>query len=758
MRFVVDARTVLELGKELISSDEIAIYELIKNSMDAGSDKVNIFFRTRFLHSDFLETITILNRESIRDEIKIKRATNYVRKNLYDIEDERSTKFMDKLEKAGNKKCSIEFEQVLREEYKKLNYIIIKDTGHGMTEEELKNVFLRIGTMSRKNSRSKKSYLGNKGIGRLSAMRLGNILNVKTARETDGFWNQLTIDWNDFDCEYEKSIDEVNVKTFGGEEKQDEKGTTIRISDVQSDWTEERVKQLIDKHICRFIDPFQFGLANKRLKIRFNSRPILIESIPKTLLENAHAVCVANFNIENNIPKLNGKIQYKLEKMSIDDSLGFELVGAEVLDPTSYTIKRHGKSANAKYFIDPIKLEVLNKLGEFNLQFYWYNRKYITNIGDLTEKQRESRKLISKWSGGPMLYRKDIRILPYGNLGDDWVWLDRSAFGSGGFKLNRQQVIGKVSITSSHEDLSEQTNREGLIESDVSNALINLLKWIIHSELRIFINAVDKRKKAEINQNKYSKEKVSEYEKIITQTIEKIDKKTNYEHNTDFLKVLEQVNTLAIESKGILLEIKNLQKFHNDEQEKFTYLAGIGLITEFIFHELDRAISQVLNLIVEENLFNSKTKVLVDQLKSLQKRISAFNKLSTEKRQTKEIINLNELVNDLVSIHKSEFKRHNIHISITTNSPFEITAVRGMVIQILENLIVNANYWLKRQKIFEKKSYVPKLEIILDSNSKCVYIRDNGPGVQESRKEWIFEPFVTSKPVGLGKGLGITYF
>jgi len=38
--FKVNARTVLELGSELISSDIIAFYELIKNAFDAKSELV----------------------------------------------------------------------------------------------------------------------------------------------------------------------------------------------------------------------------------------------------------------------------------------------------------------------------------------------------------------------------------------------------------------------------------------------------------------------------------------------------------------------------------------------------------------------------------------------------------------------------------------------------------------------------------------------------------------------------------------------
>ena len=37
MSFRVAARTLLHLGAELISSDAVAFYELIKNGFDAGS-------------------------------------------------------------------------------------------------------------------------------------------------------------------------------------------------------------------------------------------------------------------------------------------------------------------------------------------------------------------------------------------------------------------------------------------------------------------------------------------------------------------------------------------------------------------------------------------------------------------------------------------------------------------------------------------------------------------------------------------------
>src|SRR3954464_11005049 len=45
--FQVSARTILQLGGELISSDGIAFYELIKNAVDAGSREVRVGVASR---------------------------------------------------------------------------------------------------------------------------------------------------------------------------------------------------------------------------------------------------------------------------------------------------------------------------------------------------------------------------------------------------------------------------------------------------------------------------------------------------------------------------------------------------------------------------------------------------------------------------------------------------------------------------------------------------------------------------------------
>jgi two-component system sensor histidine kinase HupT/HoxJ len=51
----------------------------------------------------------------------------------------------------------------------------------------------------------------------------------------------------------------------------------------------------------------------------------------------------------------------------------------------------------------------------------------------------------------------------------------------------------------------------------------------------------------------------------------------------------------------------------------------------------------------------------------------------------------------------------------------------------------------------------PRLAVGTSSNhDHCrIWVRDNGPGVDAKDQRRIFEPFVTTKPVGKGTGLGL---
>jgi signal transduction histidine kinase len=85
---------------------------------------------------------------------------------------------------------------------------------------------------------------------------------------------------------------------------------------------------------------------------------------------------------------------------------------------------------------------------------------------------------------------------------------------------------------------------------------------------------------------------------------------------------------------------------------------------------------------------------------------------------------------------------------------FIVNAVKGMVMQVLDNLITNSIYWLRQQRMLNP-TLKPEIRVTVDTAVKELRITDNGPGVRPELKERIFEAFVSTKPPGQGKGLGL---
>jgi signal transduction histidine kinase len=745
--FTFEARTLLELGKELISSDEVALYELIKNAVDAQSPKVEILLKIHLTHSDFKEAIARVEEE----EKPLGEVIDYVQSCLIDPSSPDAQRMMTAIRGAADEEMFVER---LSEIYNEVNTIEVRDTGDGMSLVDLNDVFLRVGTRSRRSENlTGARNLGDKGIGRLSAMRLGDRLRVKTSRTGERNWNLLDIDWTLFSHDTRKLIQEIDLEPILGEEKFEasEKGTSILISALQGDWGEIRFTDILQGRIARMVDPFDAGAANRLIVARHNGQRIAVPSIPRQLLDSAHAYCHVDFSMVNGEPVLEGIVDYRYRHRSIR----IDERGPGVFSLAQSSVKRRAKRGHAAFKLVPVRLSAFEALGAFSCDIYWFNRRVVEAVAGLTEKMQDTRREISHWSGGPMLYRYGFRILPYGDPSDDWLSLDEIAFGMSGFKLNRQQVVGRVLLETPHTALSEQTNREGLIQSDAADALRKILMWVVHNEMRGLINEADEIEFIERRAAEEDTHKVSATQKRVERAVTRLREVVGDAAGDEMAEVTRSVAQLSSQSAAIVGRLDAVITEADEDREKFVYLAGIGLMTEFIFHELERAVGHTMDLLSGGSLRQATIDSLREQLKTLHKRIAAFDELTGEKRQSKSTFDLAQLVDEVLSNHQREFDRHGIMPSFERpDAPFTIKAVRGMVVQILENLIVNSAYWLKQQKRFEPE-FTPRLTIVLDAADRSLTVQDNGPGVTEDRRERIFQPFITSKPTGQGRGLGL---
>lgn len=139
----IDPRIVKHLGRDLITTSEVAVIELVKNSLDARAKEINIRLYSGMVPMDD-------TTRSVFDEI-----------------------------------VPIKFHNS--------SVLIVEDTGNGMTDQALDDGFLTVGTDIKAFD---ESVLGEKGIGRLATQRLGSALLVETCPVNGDHTSYVFLDWN----------------------------------------------------------------------------------------------------------------------------------------------------------------------------------------------------------------------------------------------------------------------------------------------------------------------------------------------------------------------------------------------------------------------------------------------------------------------------------------------------------------------------------------------------------------------------------
>lgn len=742
--FRVSARAVLQLGGELISSDGIAFYELLKNAADAGSPSITIQVITR-IPFDAISRARHLLELIPQSENPEQSASELIEFLIENIDPEAPD--ADKLSlRLKAEDATDHIAHILDD----ANSITFRDTGHGMSLDDLENVYLHIGTPARlleKRESATKRILGEKGIGRLSVMRLGSSLYVKTSCENETNWNELSIDWRDFERDLDEMVGDVPVTPNKGGKKTDtsESGTTILVTALRSEWTEDKLKQLAMTDLARVIDPFG-EQTDFSLELRFNGRHVPIEPMNDLLFSHAHAVVNAQFKIRSSgEPVLTGMIDYRLYRRQ-----------------QALRLEKNDLSEAA----GGVKLHVLEDLGPFQLKFYWFNRQILDPIEGLGNVV-QVRKLIKQWSGGLMVYRDGFRVPPYGSPEDDWLDLDRVALSYKSFKVNRAQLIGKVDISGrGNPRLIDQTNREGLADCPEKSALVAILQNLVRKQFRSFLNEVDEQISLQrVPTLEDIETRFGEQESQLKVNIARLRKLAQEYPDTGLDSLAGRFASQAKEIAEIINDVREAQGVVEQRQERLMDLAGLGLMVEILAHELNRSVVHSLKGLAnalnasEDKRLTGLLRSAEAQLRSLQKRVSALDRLSITGRQRKSILDPIEVVNEVFAGRAEQFERHTIKPSVTkepkgSTKQVSVKMVKGIIYQIIENLVENSVYWLKTERELNP-GFKPQIQVRFDIASSSLYFSDNGPGIDPVNAERVFAPFFSLKRKDRGKGLGL---
>jgi signal transduction histidine kinase len=116
-----------------------------------------------------------------------------------------------------------------------------------------------------------------------------------------------------------------------------------------------------------------------------------------------------------------------------------------------------------------------------------------------------------------------------------------------------------------------------------------------------------------------------------------------------------------------------------------------------------------------------------------------------------------------LAYHGMRAKDKDFNVSIKTeldpNLP-KVSVAAQDIGRVLLNLFNNAFYAVNERKKIEGDGYEPEVVVHCgraDSTTTIeISVQDNGPGIPESIKEKVFQPFFTTKPTGQGTGLGLS--
>lgn len=410
------------LGDELIGSDILAIFELVKNSYDADAEEVVISF----------EELNTPNQRIV-------------------IEDDG---------------CGMTSEIIH-------SVWLTIGTNYKKKEAKISKKFKRFS-------------LGNKGVGRLAVHRLADCLYLETKSEDDKKGVSLEINWkklvssgdfiDDLFVEVKEGINKIFRKDHG---------TRITLTGLKNkQWTKMQLRELVRK-IDNFKNPLQ-PIDNFNVIIKCDEDiKHWIEDVKTGTEILSESVYCFKFSLtpslddsskdSSNLAKFEWSYLFRPHSFSNLKDTSIKS-GVDLYLPVNPKIFSD-QNNREKYHLHN---QDLDGIGTITGQFYVFNQSKqlldrIYGVGRFS-----AIKDYIKDNCGVKVYRDNIRVYNYGEPSDDWLGLELAKVQKIGDHFSKKVTIGAIclSLLESEESLIEKTNREGFLENDAYWRLKEIVKAV----------------------------------------------------------------------------------------------------------------------------------------------------------------------------------------------------------------------------------------------------------------------------------------
>jgi C4-dicarboxylate-specific signal transduction histidine kinase len=202
-----------------------------------------------------------------------------------------------------------------------------------------------------------------------------------------------------------------------------------------------------------------------------------------------------------------------------------------------------------------------------------------------------------------------------------------------------------------------------------------------------------------------------------------------------------------------------------EQLEEVYELASLGLTTEALTHEISNIVehlkgrtNQALTYLRRKQSRDAELLSFVDAVSSavtaLRKQLGHLDPSLRFARDKRDVIDLRKFFLDVGAFYKERLKAKRISYDVSERGDgnFSVRTSRGRLVQVVDNIILNSEYWLSADL---DGGHISAAAIKVEIDAPRVRISDTGRGVIPELEGTLFEPFVTGKGRGRGRGLGL---
>ena len=619
-------------------------------------------------------------------------------------------------------------------------FLEITDDGMGMTKETIEDVWCMVATPYKdsnpviKKGNKVRRVVGEKGLGRLSAARLGDRLTMLTQAPHSPCW-EVNVDWSVISGGDDLSQSFARRREYPEKSPFAESGTRLTISGLSGEWDGGKVDDL-EENLARLISPFSemddFNIFLHGLSNEVNET-IRIES-PEFLAQPKYSIKGKADNLGN----IEGT--YQFSPLSRDGnarvkkvSRKWELVRDEFGDDRRFRFS--DKDAQCGPFSFEMRAwDIAGADTREISEHFGYPRSLI-------------RKSISAHKG-ISIYRDGVLVLPKSENARDWLGLDLRRVSNIGRRLSTSQLVGYVSISADdNPQIGDTSDRERL----ASCVEVAQFEAIIKSVIGLL--------ETERNEDRVQADREKPMDDLFSQL------------SADPL--INQVDSLAQEGATASEALPLIRAFGNSLdltrktiQERFIYysrLATIGTIAQKLVHEVRNRTIILGSLLkfVKDRIEPTLDDEAEEEIRSAQRAVDSLETLadsfaplaSRNFRRGQRHSVLEDRIRGCLTMHRRDIRNRGVQCSVPDAETI-VAVDPGELDAILLNLVTNATYWLGEVPREQRKLEFA-IEPFGNADRVRVWVHDTGPGIDEEYVDKVFWPGVTLKSGGIGMGLTV---